>query len=123
MTFAGGKKCKVKKGRWTCPYTGKVFTNPKQLDVDHMVALGNAARSGGQAWGRDRKRDYANDLDHAEGHPQPPAIHGSSIATGRICRSSLSPLDPYAYSFGSIAAAASWRNRNARTSVALQSGK
>jgi hypothetical protein len=62
VTFKDRRKCKVMRGRWTCAYTGVVITDPRRLDVDHFVPLGNAARSGGQAWDSARKRSYANDL-------------------------------------------------------------
>jgi hypothetical protein len=55
--------CKVASGRWTCPYTGEVFTNPRDLDVDHMVPLANAHVSGGWWWTAERKQAYANDLN------------------------------------------------------------
>jgi len=51
---------RVVSGRWQDPYTGRVFTDPADLDVDHLVPLGDAARSGGQAWSAQRKEDYAN---------------------------------------------------------------
>lgn len=54
--------CYVAGGTWIDPYTGQTFTNPDDLDIDHLVPLGEAARSGGQAWSSDRKRAYANDL-------------------------------------------------------------
>jgi len=63
VTFKDRRRCKVTTGRWTCPYTGKVITDPRRLDVDHLVPLGNAARSGGQVWNTARKRIYANDLE------------------------------------------------------------
>jgi Protein of unknown function (DUF1524) len=56
------KACEITGGKWNDPYTGEVFTNPSDLDIDHVVALGQAARSGGNGWPEDRKRDYANDL-------------------------------------------------------------
>jgi hypothetical protein len=62
VTYVDARHCKVLTGRWTCPYTGKVITDPHLLDVDHVVALGNAARSGGDLWEPRRKQAYANDV-------------------------------------------------------------
>jgi len=66
VTFKTEKHCKVATGRWTCPYTGRVFTDPGQLDIDHMVPLQNAHVSGGWQWQAAKKEGYANDLDDAE---------------------------------------------------------
>lgn len=66
VTFKSAEDCKVETGRWTDPYTGEVFTNPGSLDVDHMVPLQNAHRSGAWVWSFDQKKDYANDLDNPE---------------------------------------------------------
>jgi hypothetical protein len=63
VRFMDARRCKVLTGRWTCPYTGKVVFDPGLLDVDHVVALGNAARSGGYAWSPERKTAYANDVN------------------------------------------------------------
>lgn len=54
--------CKVFTGYWYDPYTGKTFTNPKQLDVDHVVPLKEAFESGGYKWSKEKKREYANYL-------------------------------------------------------------
>ena len=54
---------KILSGRWTCPYTGQVFTDPKDLDVDHVVPLGNAHQSGGWMWDFEKRKAYANFLD------------------------------------------------------------
>lgn len=54
--------CTVAGGEWIDPYTGDKFTNPQDLDIDHVVALGEAHRSGGHAWDENAKRDFANDL-------------------------------------------------------------
>ena len=40
------------------PFTGTVITRPGELNVDHMVLLANAHRSGGWQRPRDRKRAY-----------------------------------------------------------------
>lgn len=47
VTFINSDECRVASGRWTDPYSGEVFTDPKDLDVDHMVPLRNALLSGG----------------------------------------------------------------------------
>lgn len=57
------KACTITGGTWKDPYTGSTFTNPEDLDIDHLVPLGYAARHGGNSWDSDRKRDYANSLD------------------------------------------------------------
>jgi len=53
-------------GKWHDPYTGRVFTGPGDLDIDHMVPLKEAHRSGAAAWPVTRKRAYANDLKHED---------------------------------------------------------
>jgi hypothetical protein len=63
VRFVDARRCKVLTGRWTCPYTGKVVVDPRLLDVDHVVALSNAARSGGHDWAPKRKNAYANDVN------------------------------------------------------------
>jgi hypothetical protein len=54
--------CRVVSGRWLDPLSGEVFTDPSLLDVDHVVPLANAFRSGGWGWGRDTRTRYANYL-------------------------------------------------------------
>ena len=56
--------CEITGGVWIDPYTGEKFTNPSDLDIDHMVPLGEAARSGGQGWSASKKREYANYLGY-----------------------------------------------------------
>lgn len=63
LTYETEEQCRVESGRWVDPYTLGVFEDPSDLDVDHVVPLANAHRSGGWAWSRDRKAAYANDLD------------------------------------------------------------
>ena len=66
VTFKSSDNCRVASGRWTGPYTGAVVDDPTKLDVDHVVPLANAHRSGGWAWTRDQKRANANALQYPE---------------------------------------------------------
>ena len=61
-----GDKCRVISGRWVGPWTGRVFTDASDVDIDHHVPLGHAHESGGWRWDPERKRAYANDLAHPE---------------------------------------------------------
>lgn len=67
VTYEDSRECRVESGQWTGLYTGEKFTDPGNLDIDHMVPLANAHDSGGWAWDADKKRSYANDLSYA-GH-------------------------------------------------------
>jgi hypothetical protein len=60
------KQCKVLTGKWTCPHTATVFTDPSKLDVDHMVPLAAAHAAGGYAWNAHAKQVFANRLSQAE---------------------------------------------------------
>ena len=64
VEYEDSDQCRVAEGEWDGPYTGEQFTDPSDLDVDHMVPLGNAHRSGGWLWSESRRRDYANDLSY-----------------------------------------------------------
>jgi hypothetical protein len=54
--------CSVVTGLWNDPYTGRSFTNPSDLDIDHMIPLKEAHDSGAWAWSSELKRAFANDL-------------------------------------------------------------
>jgi hypothetical protein len=62
VTFIDSEQCRVASGQWVAPFTGASVADPKKLDVDHMVPLANAHRSGAHSWTRERKREYANYL-------------------------------------------------------------
>jgi hypothetical protein len=55
--------CTVVSGRWRSPYDGVTWSTPRRLDVDHVVPLAEAWRSGAWAWSDDERRDFANDLE------------------------------------------------------------
>ncbi len=64
--FRSGAQCTVDNGQWLAPYTGVNIEVAGDLDIDHMVPLANAHRSGGWAWTAAEKEEYANDLENAE---------------------------------------------------------
>ena len=55
---------KVIKGKWFDKYTGKYFTNPSDLDIDHLVPLKNAHISGASNWSKKKKNRYYNYLKY-----------------------------------------------------------
>ena len=54
--------CSIQSGLWIDPYSGNSFTDPKRLDVDHLVPLEEANQSGGWAWSREKRVEFANDI-------------------------------------------------------------
>ncbi|GAA0545641.1 HNH endonuclease family protein [Paractinoplanes ferrugineus] len=66
--------CNVVAGTWKSIYDGKTITSPTQIDIDHMVPLANAWRSGAAAWTTPQRETFANDLDD----PQLVAVSASS---------------------------------------------
>ncbi len=64
VTFQSDEQCRVNAGSWVGPYTGEAVSSPGELDIDHMVPLANAHRSGAWAWDRVRKREFANHLGY-----------------------------------------------------------
>jgi hypothetical protein len=66
--------CNVVAGTWKSIYDGKTLSSPTQADIDHMVPLANAWRSGASAWTTQKRGDFANDLDD----PQLVAVSASS---------------------------------------------
>ncbi len=54
--------CNVVAGTWTSVYDGKVLNSPTKVDIDHVVPLANAWRSGASSWATEKRGDFANDL-------------------------------------------------------------
>lgn len=54
--------CTVVSGKWLDPYSGKEFTNPKDLDIDHFIPLKYAATHNGQGFSEEKKEQFANDM-------------------------------------------------------------
>ena len=56
-----GKKCALTGGKWLSPYDAKATTKATDLDIDHVVPLAEAWRSGAWAWSATKRQAYAND--------------------------------------------------------------
>ena len=58
--------CNVVAGTWRSIYDGRTLTSPTGVDIDHVVPLANAWRSGASGWTEERRGDFANDLDRPQ---------------------------------------------------------
>lgn len=53
--------CSFVAGEWIGPYTGQTLTDSSDVDIDHVVPLANAWRSGASGWSTADREVYAND--------------------------------------------------------------
>ncbi|RAS68319.1 uncharacterized protein DUF1524 [Lentzea atacamensis] len=53
--------CAATSGRWFSPYDGATWTAASDVDIDHIVALAEAWRSGASSWTQSRRQSFAND--------------------------------------------------------------
>jgi hypothetical protein len=60
------QECRAVAGKWHSVYDGKDVTSAGQVDIDHMVPLANAWRSGADKWTAARRTEFANDLTNPE---------------------------------------------------------
>lgn len=54
--------CYPTSGSWYSPYDGATWTNPSDVDIDHIVPLAEAWRSGANSWTTSTRQSFANDL-------------------------------------------------------------
>jgi hypothetical protein len=62
VKFSAQNPCQVSKGDWNDPYSGTTFKLAKAVQIDHVVPLKNAYKSGAYQWTKDRRCHYANFL-------------------------------------------------------------
>lgn len=55
-------ECRAVSGTWVSSYDGLVMHDASEADLDHLVPLAEAARSGTRTWTRDQREAFANDL-------------------------------------------------------------
>ncbi|MEV4532544.1 HNH endonuclease family protein [Asanoa sp. NPDC049518] len=58
--------CTATSGSWYSPYDGATWTDPADVDIDHVVPLSEAWRSGASSWTTARRQSFANDLSHPQ---------------------------------------------------------
>ncbi len=94
--------CNVTGGVWHSWYDDKTLTAPSQVDIDHLVPLADAWRSGADQWTDTARSEFANDIvspqltavsasaNRAKGDQDPstwkPAVHAAwcRYATGWV---------------------------------------
>lgn len=54
--------CNVVGGEWFSVYDNLTLTDPSEVDIDHVVPLANAWRSGAASWNDEQRGEFANDL-------------------------------------------------------------
>lgn len=59
---ATGEDCYPTEGSWTSAYDGKTTSEPAKVQIDHVVPLADAWRSGADDWSQDRRESFANEL-------------------------------------------------------------
>lgn len=69
-----GNDCYPTAGSWYSVYNQTTTTDPSKVQIDHIVPLADAWRSGAAAWTTAKRQDFANDLTD----PQLIAVDASS---------------------------------------------
>ena len=57
-----GSDCAATSGSWYSPYDGATWTAASDVDIDHVVPLADAWRTGASSWTTAQRQAYANDL-------------------------------------------------------------
>ena len=55
-------ECRAVAGTWHSPYDGRTLHDDAEVDIDHVVPLAEAWRSGAVDWSEARREAFANDL-------------------------------------------------------------
>ncbi|MBL1092629.1 HNH endonuclease family protein [Streptomyces sp. NPDC001739] len=58
--------CAAVSGTWVSPYDGATWTKASDIDIDHVVPLSEAWKSGAAKWTTARRQALANDLTHSQ---------------------------------------------------------
>ncbi|WP_229070822.1 HNH endonuclease family protein [Actinoplanes sp. DH11] len=58
--------CAATSGSWYSPYDGATWTAASDVDIDHVVPLAEAWRSGASTWTTSKRQNFANDLSRPQ---------------------------------------------------------
>jgi hypothetical protein len=58
--------CASTSGSWYSPYDGDTWTAASDVDIDHVIPLANAWRTGASGWTQSRRTQFANDLTNPQ---------------------------------------------------------
>ena len=56
--------CRVIQGKWYDHYGGQFYTQTSKLDIDHIVPLHEAWKSGADKWTAEKTKQFANDYEN-----------------------------------------------------------
>ncbi|MFI9200571.1 DUF1524 domain-containing protein [Streptomyces sp. NPDC053048] len=59
-------KCAAVSGSWYSPYDGATWEDAQDIDIDHVVPLAQAWRSGANTWTNAQRQAFANDLSRPQ---------------------------------------------------------
>ncbi|HEX5566702.1 MAG TPA: HNH endonuclease family protein [Streptomyces sp.] len=59
-------ECRAISGSWYSPYDGATWSAASDVDIDHVVPLAEAWRSGASGWTNTKREAFANDLTIAQ---------------------------------------------------------
>lgn len=99
-------RCTVRSGAWLSRYDGLTYTSASGLDVDHVVPLAEAWRSGAKKWNTATRTAYANDMGYK----------GSLMAVSASSNRSKGDRDPQAW----MPTQSSYRCTYAKTWIAVK---
>ncbi|KAH7115243.1 secreted protein-like protein [Dendryphion nanum] len=58
--------CAAISGSWYSPFDGATWSAASDVDIDHLVPLSNAWKSGAASWTTARRQSFANDLTNPQ---------------------------------------------------------
>lgn len=56
--------CAVTLGKWKDFYSNEYYSDPKDLDIDHVIPLKRAHDSVGLSWTKEKRKQFANDPEN-----------------------------------------------------------